>query len=474
MKKIIFTDMTLAGQTKSDGSVLSFREKVETVRLLDSLKVDRIELGTVGTKAADTLFVHTASSLIKNTTLSVTVGTDPAEMDRAEAALADSKNARVRISLPLSVVGMEYRCRLKPKKMLETIPGLVSTAVGKFGNVEFCAVDATRAEPEFLEKALKAAAENGAKTVTLCDTDGVMLPDEFGAFIKKYVDLLTPYGVSVAAEASNLLRLGNSCSISALSAGAVELKTAIVGNEYVHTKPMNALLIKRGRDFGYECSLNSTSIGRIAAQIGRIINGGSGDAASVDDYGGTETASKIDFKLSENDDISAIAKATALLGYDLSDEDVGSVYEEFKRVAAKKPVSARELDAIIASTAMQCPPTYKVVNYVINSGNIITASANLTIDCKGTPKQGIAAGDGPIDAAFIAIEQIIGHHYELDDFQIQSVTEGREAVGSAVVKLRSNGTLYSGRGISTDIIGASIRAYVNALNKIVYTENSEQ
>ena len=106
------------------------------------------------------------------------------------------------------------------------------------------------------------------------------------------------------------------------------------------------------------------------------------------------------------------------------------------------------------------------------AGNTISATANLQLLKQGAPLTGVSLGDGPIDAAFLAIEQITGHHYELDDFQIQSVTEGREAMGQTVVKLRSEGKVYSGRGISTDIVGASIRAYINALNKIVYEEES--
>jgi 2-isopropylmalate synthase len=147
------------------------------------------------------------------------------------------------------------------------------------------------------------------------------------------------------------------------------------------------------------------------------------------------------------------------------------VYESFKRVAAKKHfVGTKELDAIIASTAMEVPATYQIVNYVINSGNVITATANLLLSRNGEEVRGVGIGDGPIDAAFQAIEQVIGHHYELDDFQIQTVTEGRDAMGSALVKLRAGGRVYSGNGISTDIIGASIRAYISALNKIVYEE----
>ena len=176
--------------------------------------------------------------------------------------------------------------------------------------------------------------------------------------------------------------------------------------------------------------------------------------------------------LDANDDQSAVAAAVAKLGYDLSDDDQSKVYEEFLRVVDKKKVGAKELDAIVASVALQVPPTYKLVSYVINNGNIISSSAQIRMSKQDEEMEGICIGDGPVDAAFKALEQIIGRHYELDDFQIQTVTEGRDSMGSALVKLRENGKLYSGTGISTDILGASIRAYINALNKIVYEEQN--
>ena len=158
------------------------------------------------------------------------------------------------------------------------------------------------------------------------------------------------------------------------------------------------------------------------------------------------------------------------LGYDLSAEDYGKVYEEFLRMAGRKTVGQKELEAIVANVALQVPPTYVLESYVINSGNVISASAQIKMLKKGEPAIGLCMGDGPVDASFKALEQIIGVHFELDDFQIQSVTRGREALGVALVKLRHNGKLYSGSGISTDIIGSSIRAYINAVNKIVYEE----
>ena len=121
---------------------------------------------------------------------------------------------------------------------------------------------------------------------------------------------------------------------------------------------------------------------------------------------------------------------------------------------------------------MQVPPTYILESFVVNSGNTISATAHLKLHRQDKTLEGVCLGDGPIDAAFLAIEQITGQHYELDDFQIQAVTEGREAMGQTVVKLRSRGKVYSGRGISTDIVGASIHAYLSALNKIVYEEDN--
>jgi 2-isopropylmalate synthase len=222
-----------------------------------------------------------------------------------------------------------------------------------------------------------------------------------------------------------------------------------------------------GNNCGIGSDIKYTELRRIISQISRITGKGEGvDAASL---------SKIDdsgIYLDKSDDQAAVCGITQKLGYDLSDEDCEKVYEEFKKLAEKKEkVSAKELDAIVAAVALQVPPTYKLLSYIINTGNIITASAQIKVKkADGTELEGISMGDGPIDAAFRAVEQITGNHYELDDFQIQSVTEGREAMGSALIRLRENGKLYSGSGISTDIIGASINAYLGAVNKIVYEE----
>ena len=147
------------------------------------------------------------------------------------------------------------------------------------------------------------------------------------------------------------------------------------------------------------------------------------------------------------------------------------MHKALAQVLAKKgTIGAKELEALIASSAMQAPSTYHFESYTTTSSNLSASVSQITLSMGGETICGVSAGDGPIDSAFRAIEQCIGHHYELDDYQVQSVTEGKEALGSALVRLRNGGKLYSGNGTSTDIIAASIRAYINALNKIVFEE----
>ena len=175
--------------------------------------------------------------------------------------------------------------------------------------------------------------------------------------------------------------------------------------------------------------------------------------------------------LTAHDDRDAVLKVVSKLGYDLSGEDADRVYETFVRLAARSEVvEAKELDAIVASVAYQVPPTYKLESYVINSGNIISATCHLRLRKDDGVLESVCVGDGPVDAAFQAVDKVVGRQYELDDFQIRSVAEGREAMGEAVVRLRFEGKVYSGRGISRDIVGSSLMAYLNAVNKMAYEE----
>ena len=259
------------------------------------------------------------------------------------------------------------------------------------------------------------------------------------------------------------------CAAFAVAGGADGVKTTALPAGFVTLEKMARFVETKGHDLGISTGLRTTELGRAVSQLSWMVKPQEKSESLFENVGIGESAGVV---LDENATIGDVIGVVAQLGYELSEEDNATVYEAFMRVASKKHfVGTRELDAIVASSALQVPSTYHIENYVINSGNVITATANILLTRDGEKLRGVGVGDGPIDAAFLAIEQIIGHHYELDDFQIQTVTEGRDAMGSALVKLRADGRVYSGNGISTDIIGASIRAYISALNKIVYEEN---
>ena len=455
MNKIRIADRTLCYNG------YSFKEKIEIARQLEKLSVDTIEIPEIANVKSDTLFVKTVASFVKKSIISVAAGGSLDSVNNAAIALANADNARIRIELPVSPVGMEYTCHKKAPKMLEWIKVVVSAAKEKCNDVEFCAVDATRAESDFLEEAVKVAVEAGATVISVCDTAGGMLPDDFADFASK---IAATVNVPVGVGCDN--KNGFACAQAILSVkkGVEYVKTA-VGNDTVSLETFATMVKNCGDHYGFVTDICFTQLNRIIKQIAWVA-----DNAKSDKSAQVAGASVEGVLLDANDDQAAVAAAVSKLGYDLNDDDLSKVYEEFLRVVDKKKVGAKELEAIVASVALQVPATYKLVSYVINNGNIIPATAQITVKKGDKDMQGISIGDGPVDAAFMAIDQIIGHHYELDDFQIQSVTEGREAMGSALVRLRADGKLYSGNGISTDIIGASIRAYINAVNKIVYEE----
>lgn len=459
MRKITVTDFTLKATIMSDGRQPSFRDKTNIAKCLESMGVDAVELPAVKNPKEDTVVNRTIAELLKTATAKIPVGMTEESVDEAWNCVSKAQNPCLRVTVPVSTVQMEYLYHIKSSKMLETVEMLTRYAKSKCDNIELFCLDATRADREFLKSVCSAAFSNGANSVTLSDDAGIMMPDEIAEMV---ADVKSDCKIKVAVAPSNALQLAAANAVAAIKAGADGVETAVTG-EFLNPAVLSDIIRQKGADLKSECALNCAGIHREADEVFAIINEGS--------HGGDVLGDSINsgVKLTAASTMSEVCEVVRSLGYELSHEDSGKVYEEFKRVSAKKNrIGFKEIDAIVASSAMQVPSTYHVESYVINSGNIITATANIVLSRDGEKLNGISVGDGPINAAFLAIEQVIGHHYELDDFQIQSITEGHEAMGSALVKLRDGDKLYSGSGVSTDIIGASIRAYVNALNKIVY------
>ncbi|MBQ7300096.1 MAG: hypothetical protein IJW77_09660 [Clostridia bacterium] len=460
MRNIVTSDITLRAAAEEKKETLSFREKLTIVKSMDASGIDRIELpGMDGTKA-DAVVLRTIADTAVNCAVALDAGLTEESVAAAWDVIKSAKKPVLQIVVSASTVQMEYLYHVKAPQMKEKIAALVGCASALCENVELVIRDATRAEEGFAAECAATAEAVGAKYVTLCDDSGVYFPEDWAALIESVKGACS---LPVYVEVSDTLNMAAASAVSAIRSGADGIKAACSTGKYLSLDVFADIYRAKGEAMDVACALDITAIHKTIADIAL--------AEATDDE--TEIAEDAEAALLGSDStFEDVTSAVKTLGYELSAEDNGRVYEEFCRVAEKKgSLGARELEAIVATAAMQVPSTYHLVNYVVNSGNIITATANVTLERDGEKISGVSIGDGPIDAAFHAIEQIVGHHYELDDFQIHAITKGREAVGSSLIRLRANGKLYSGNGISTDIIGACIRAYMNALNKIIYEEN---
>lgn len=457
MRNIIVSDVTLK-VVEEQGVSLTFREKLAIAEKLDAMGVHAIELPLLANSKENEIVYRTIASTVKNATVKIPVGMDAESLNTAVECVKNAKKSCLQVVVPVSTAQMEYFYHLKAPAMQEKIAQIVKDACAVSARVEFVALDAFRAEEGALESFCKTAVDLGVKCVTICDDAGIAFPEDY---IKAVQKIKAVCDAKVFVQPSNALSLAAASAIAAINAGADGVKTSVTG-EYLAPSVLADIFRAKKFDLDADCSVDVTNVKAISAIIDGMVC--DADESSQDKVQVGQLVSA----LASMTDIATIVKN---LGYELSDSDIGKVYEEFKKVTEKKEsIDTKELEAIVASSAMQVPSTYHLVNYVVNSGSIIPATANVVLEKSGEKFAGVSTGDGPIDAAFHAIEQIIGHHYELDDFQVHAVTKGRGAVGSSIIRLRADGKLYPGNGVSTDIVGACIRAYINALNKIVYEE----
>lgn len=469
MKKICLSDISLKKRTEKSKLQLTFREKIETAKLLDRLGVDVIEVEGLSGGRAESLRVKAICAAVKKACIAVPVNADGSDATSVLEAAKEAPKLRLQVELPVSSVQMEYLSHVKPEGLLKQAADTVRVCAQQCREVEFVAVDATRADLKFLEQVLKAVIEAGAETVTLCDSAGTMLPREFSEFLKGLYGAVPELKkVRLGLNLPDEIAMALPCALEGIEAGADELKITAFGEEGLDLNKFAKVLFTKQEELGVRSGLKKTEFSRLLDRI-RAMKLTEKSSTSPFENGVHEELPGQ--SLGVHDSEEAVEKAVRKLGYELSDEDSMKVYTAFRRAAEKKDsISFHELEMIIASEAMQVPESYRLESYMVTSGNQIEATAHIKLNHDGRLVDGISLGDGPIDAAFLAIEKITGCHYELDDFQIQSITEGREAMGQTLVRLRNEGKLYSGRGISTDIIGSAVKAYLSALNRIAYEE----
>ena len=463
MRSIGISDQTmLTAAARAAG----FRQRLEAARKLDHLGVSCVEMPRLSDQEADMLLMRSLCSTVKHGALAIHTGITAQEVRRAFDAVGAAAHPRLIVGMPLTSAQLEYICHLKPHKALERIGELVKEARALCEDVEFVCGDVTRAERPYVMDAIAAAKAAGAGRITLEDAAGLSLPEEIADLVSQARQAAGADTV-ISVRCGNDLGLAIACAAAALRAGADEIKTAYNDENSLSAAAVAKLFRARGADLKLESALDVTRVDRTAGELDGLLTSTPGKimpTVSADNGSGGFLAAQANGE--------ALSQAITALGYELDEDDMAHAREAVERESKGRALNRAELEAIILSAAQQVPPTYRLKSYLVNSGNTITPSAHVALDKQGETLSGLCAGDGPIDAAFLAIEQIIGRHYELDDFQIAAVTQNREAMGDALVKLRHRGKVYAGKGISTDIIGAAIRAYLNALNKIAYEEKT--
>lgn len=461
MRTINTSDITLKKISEDRAISLLFREKSAIANCADALGVDVIELPAVKNLREDAIIYKTIAQNVQKATLAIPVGFNKEDVASVWECIKDAKKPRLQVELPVSTIQMEYTYHVKQSVMLEKIAELIKEAKTYCDDVEFSALDATRADADFLISAAKEAETNGASVITVCDDAGVSTPEQIAEMVKMVKDTVS---IPVYVQVSDRINMGVASAFAAITKGACGIKCAMAGKDILLTGEISDAISACSAQIDAKIDLNTT---KIHASIDDMLS-----KINHESYENENTVSdKKKILLDSDSSIAQVTQAAEILGYELSDSDIGNVYKSLIGVCEKKgAVGSKEFEALIASSAMQAPSTYHFETYTTTSSNVASAMSQVTLKCNDEIICGVANGDGPIDSAFRAIEQCIGHHYELDDFQVQSVTEGKEALGSALVRLRNNGKLYSGNGTSTDIVAASIRAYINALNKIVFEE----
>ena len=504
-KQIKIFDTTLRDGEQSPGMSMNLKEKIEMAKQLERMGVDIIEAGFAISSPGDFISVKTIAETIKDCTVASLARATKEDIDRAWEAVKSAVDPRIHLFIATSPLHMECKLQQTPEEVLKQAYEMTQYAKTLCPNIEFSAEDATRSDMDFLAQVIEHVVYAGATTVNLPDTVGYSTPDErynFFTTIQEKAPSLK--NVTISCHDHNDLGLGVANSLAAIKAGVTQVECTVNGigeragnaameeivmalhvkqKEYQATTNIKALEIMRSSNLltritGVKVQPNKAIVGENAFaheagihQHGVLKNPLTYEIMTPESIGLKEN----NLVLGKHSGKHAFKDRVASLGYELSKEELAIAFDKFKVLADKKKrVYDKDIEAIVAKESIQVPKTFSLNSFVINSGNSITSTAVIELMKGERPIEKVARGDGPIDAAFQAIDKITGHKLDLVDYGLSAVTEGEDAQGDARVVLRSEKGDYSGRGLSTDVVEASINAYINAVNKMYYIEEMEE
>lgn len=499
--KIFIFDTTLRDGEQSPGATMTLDEKLVIAEALDKMGVDIIEAGFAIASKGDFAAVNAVAKLVKNATVCSLARAKHADIEAAAEAIKPAKKKRIHTFISTSPLHMQYQLNMQPDDVLKAITESVGYARSFCDDIEWSGMDATRSEADFLCRAVEAAINAGATTINIPDTVGFTLPDEFIktiTMIKNRVPNIDKAIISVHCH--NDLGLAVANSLAAIGAGARQVECTING---LGERAGNAALeevvmaIKTRNDtLPFHTNIDTTHITRISKLVSTItgfvvqnnkaIVGANAFAheSGIHQDGMLKHAGTYEIMTPESVGLlrsnlvmgkhsgrHAFKKKLEELGFSLGDNALEDAFARFKELAdKKKEVYDEDIIALIDNSAIKNEGGIYFISLCVTCGSKNRPEAEVELSVEGKNHKVKASGDGPVDAIFNGIKELVPHGGKLALYQVHAVTGGTDAQAEVTVRLNKNGRIFSGNGRDTDTLVASVMAYISALNKLLKKE----
>jgi len=496
-EKIIIFDTTLRDGEQSPGASMNVEEKLKVAKQLEKLNVDVIEAGFPASSEGEFEAVRTIAQEVHGPQICALARANRDDIDKAWRAIKGADEPRIHTFIATSDIHLKYKLRMSREQVLEALTDAVSYARQYTDNVEFSPEDATRTDMDFLCQVVEAAIEAGATTVNIPDTVGYSVPSEFGRIIRTLKERVPNIDKAVlSVHCHNDLGLAVANSLAAIQNGARQVECTINGiGERAGNASLEeiAMVLKVRKDIlPYYTGLNTeqiyptsrlvSTITGMTVQPNKAIVGANAFAHEAGIHQDGILKEKLTYEIMTPETVGiprshlvlgkhsgrhAFRERLRELGYELSGAELNRVFQRFKKVAdRKKVVYDEDIIALVEDEIFRAPDKYKLLNLNVQSGTVTIPTATVQMEVDGKFVQEAGFGNGPVDAAFKTIQKIVRFKGTLLNFSVASITGGTDAQGEVTVKIEEDGYTAIGQGAHTDIIIASAKAFVNALNKL--------
>lgn len=494
--RVLIFDTTLRDGEQAPGASMNQREKMEVALALERLGVDIIEAGFPVISKGDFESVHMVAKKVKDCSVAGLARSVKKDIEAAGEALKCAKRPRIHVFLATSKIHMEHKLRKSPEEIVQIAVDAVKYARKFVDDVEFSPEDASRSEKQFLYRVLEAVIKAGARTVNIPDTVGYAVPEQYGKLItdiRANVPNINKAVISVHCHDDLGMSVAN--SLAAVKSGARQIECTIngIGERAGNCSMEEVVMALQTRQdyFGVTTGINTPEICRTSRLVSKYtgfvvppnksIVGGNAfrhesgihqdgvlkepttyEIMRPEDVGFTG----VGLVLGKHSGRAALKDRLKQLGIDLTDQELLAAFDRFKDLCdKKKEVFDEDLIAIVEDEAQEVKDLWTLDGFVVTSGTSIKPKVEVRLKSSGKVQKKATTGDGPIDACYLAIDEITGLKGKLLNYSIQSVTQGKDALGEVRVRVNFDGNKVMGIGASTDVIEASVKAYLNAVNK---------